>query len=297
MNAFLGELGKKLAERWVSLLALPGALFLGTLGVALTLSGEAPLDHALLRARLTAWSTDPDLRSVGTVVLLLVALLLGSVAFGTAAAALGGLVDRLWHLPGRHGPSRAMAAARRARWHRAVNRANAPTAGQDEIAAAITTANRICALEPRLPTWTGDRFHVVRERVRRSYSLDLDAAWPRIWMLLPEAAQTELSTAAEAYRAAGRRWGWALLYATLTCWWSPALLIAAGIAVSAQLKGRETTHTLADLIEATIDVHYRGLVSTMGYDPMPGQADPGYGAELSAWFRKSRWDPSSPMFE
>ncbi|MFE2289800.1 hypothetical protein [Streptomyces sp. NPDC059452] len=297
MNGVLGELGKKLAERWVSLLALPGALFLGTLGVALTLSGASPFDHALLRARLTAWSTDPDLRSAGTAVLLLAAVLLGSVAFGTAAAALGGLVDRLWHLPGRHGPSRALVTSRRARWHRAVNRADAPAATPDEVAAAIAAADRICALEPHRPTWTGDRFRVVRERVRRSYSLDLDAAWPRIWLLLPETAQTELSTAAEAYRTAGRRWGWALLYAALAWWWWPALLIAACIATGAQLKGRQATRTLADLIEATVDVYYRTLVGTMGYDAPPDRPDPGHGVKLSAWFRKSRWDPDSPMFE
>lgn len=34
MNAFLGELGKKLAERWLTLLVLPGLLYITVITVA-----------------------------------------------------------------------------------------------------------------------------------------------------------------------------------------------------------------------------------------------------------------------
>ncbi|MGW7279980.1 hypothetical protein ACWGIV_17065 [Streptomyces sp. NPDC054844] len=297
MNTFLGELGKKLAERWVSLLALPGLLFLATATAAVILGHDATYDHGLLRARLTDWFTDPGLRSAGTVVLVLVGVLLGSVAVGAAAAALGGLVERLWHLPGRRWPLRLLTSRRSARWQREVRRADAPVVAPSELRRVIAAAERTCALKPERPTWIGDRFRVTRERVRRSYDLDLDAGWPRLWLILPDTTRAELTTAAEPYRAAARRWGWALLYAALVYWWCPAGLIAVGIAVGAQLKARQATRNLATLVEAAVDVHYRELVSIMGLDPQSGQADPGSGETLSAWFRKSRWDPDSPLYE
>lgn len=53
MGGFLGALGQKLAERWLTLLALPGALFLATAATARIL-GQA---HALDGQRLTDWIT------------------------------------------------------------------------------------------------------------------------------------------------------------------------------------------------------------------------------------------------
>ena len=40
MNAFLGELGRKLAERWVTLLLLPGALYVGVVTAASVLAAR-----------------------------------------------------------------------------------------------------------------------------------------------------------------------------------------------------------------------------------------------------------------
>ncbi|MER5626420.1 hypothetical protein ABT061_35860 [Streptosporangium sp. NPDC002544] len=39
MNGFLSEIGKKLAERWVTLLALPGLLYLAAAMVGHTRAG------------------------------------------------------------------------------------------------------------------------------------------------------------------------------------------------------------------------------------------------------------------
>ncbi|KNE83881.1 MULTISPECIES: hypothetical protein [Streptomyces] len=298
MNTLLGELGKKLAERWVSLLALPGLLYLATATIAVTLGHSHALDYGLLRDTLSDWFTDPDLRSAGTVTLLLTGILLGSVAVGVGADAVGRLVERLWHLPpGRRSPLRLLTYRRNKRWQREVRCADAPTVSSAELLRAVAAADRICALEPGRPTWTGDRFRVTRERIRQSYGLDLDAAWPRLWLVLPDTTKEELTTAAGTYRAAARRWGWTLLYTALICWWFPAALITVGMVISAQLKVRNATHGLTTLIEATVDVHYRDLVAAMGIDPQHGQADPGSGEALSAWFRKSRWDPDSPLFK
>ena len=48
MNAFLGELGRRLAERWVTLLLLPGALFVAAVTVASVLGHGRALDLGAL---------------------------------------------------------------------------------------------------------------------------------------------------------------------------------------------------------------------------------------------------------
>ncbi|WP_326770755.1 hypothetical protein OG978_44460 (plasmid) [Streptomyces sp. NBC_01591] len=51
MGGLLSELGKKLAERWFSLLVLPGALYLAVLAVAQTLGHTHPFDALRLAGR------------------------------------------------------------------------------------------------------------------------------------------------------------------------------------------------------------------------------------------------------
>jgi hypothetical protein len=53
MNSFIGEIGKKLAERWVSLLALPGLLFLGFAAVSAALGHAHALDISMLSEQIT----------------------------------------------------------------------------------------------------------------------------------------------------------------------------------------------------------------------------------------------------
>ncbi|MBT2454574.1 hypothetical protein J7E98_07170, partial [Streptomyces sp. ISL-86] len=50
MNAFLGEPGKRFAERWLALLLLPGALFVAAAAVAGALGQRRALDTGGLAA-------------------------------------------------------------------------------------------------------------------------------------------------------------------------------------------------------------------------------------------------------
>jgi hypothetical protein len=44
---------------------------------------------------------------------------------------------------------------------------------------------------------------------------------------------------------------WGVLYLLLTIWWWPAALVALAIVTTAQVKARETTGVLADLLEGS----------------------------------------------
>lgn len=98
MNAFLGELGKKLTGRWLTLLVLPGALYLSVAFSARALGQAHPTDTARISARITSWSKAPAATNVAGQVLLLAA----AAAVGLIAASLGAGFEQLvlaagWH--------------------------------------------------------------------------------------------------------------------------------------------------------------------------------------------------------
>ena len=66
MGDILAELGKNLADRWLTLLVLPGALYLAVLAAARTLGQEHALDLPRLAHRVSvlANSTALDRKSV-----------------------------------------------------------------------------------------------------------------------------------------------------------------------------------------------------------------------------------------
>jgi hypothetical protein len=72
--------------------------------------------------------------------------------------------------------------------------------------------------------------------------------------------------AQDAYQAAARLMGWALLYAALTVIWWPALLIAIVTGSTSVLRGRRTTDVLATLIETAVDLYGRDLAQKLGID-------------------------------
>jgi hypothetical protein len=175
VNGFLAEIAKRLAERWAVLLALPGLLYMATATVAYTLGWEHALDASRLNKQISLWAKDPNLRSVGGTVLIIIAVLVGSVAVGLVSVMLGRIVSFIWTMPGTRPPAKWVAGWRRKRSQQAKHEADQPLATPDQIRTAITRADRICLVEADRPTWVGDRLRACRLRVERAYGLDLDA--------------------------------------------------------------------------------------------------------------------------
>jgi hypothetical protein len=306
MTGFLAELGRKLADQWLTLLVLPGALLVAAATIADTLGQAHALDLAVLRARITGVAATPAAHSPGTLLLAAGAILAASALAGLAAAALGSAISRAWTAsgpagtPGGNGPIARLRPAswltalrvrswqkRNDRWHTARNAAEPLRrsaalidAGIDatspaEILAAARSAtrmadaalarrNRIGRTEPARPTWIGDRFRDVEERVASAYHLDIAVAWPRLWVLLPDNLRADLSAAYDSYTASARLVGWALLYVLIGAWWWPSLLIAAVTIITGWTRGRTCTAVLADLIETAVDLHGRTLAAQLG---------------------------------
>ncbi|MFC9389796.1 hypothetical protein [Streptomyces venezuelae] len=119
MTTFLATLGGKLADTWVSLLVLPGLLYLAVVSAAPVLGHRHALDHGLLTARIDALADDPAAHAPGTVIVFGVLLLVAAAGVSRLAAALGAGVERLWlgDWPAALRPAaRALTRRRATRW-------------------------------------------------------------------------------------------------------------------------------------------------------------------------------------
>lgn len=293
MTGFLGEIGQKLADRWAALLAIPGLLYLAAVTVAAVLGQEHALSYPDLSRKITAWAASPVLRSAGGAVLVIGAILAGSVVAGLAAATGGRFIEILWTLPGKHAPAKWLAGWRRDRSRR--QKAIADTsADAAAVRRAIDRADRICLIEASCPTWIGDRLRACHVRISKTYGLDLTAAWPRLWLIVPDAVRIELGAARDAFSGTARLVAWAILYLVLGIWWWPAIPIAVITGTAAVSKARLATGNLADLIESAIDLHAAELAVLLD-EQASGPLTPAIGKRLTTRMRKGRWDPDSPL--
>jgi hypothetical protein len=290
MTTFLGVMGGKLADRWPALVALPGLLFVAAVTLAAVLGQDHAVSYAALSSQINAWAASPALKSPGGAVLVVAAILAGSLVAGLAAAAGGWFIEMLWTLPGEHPPARWLAQWRRARSRR-FKRIADTSLDPAAVRRAMARADRICLVEAACPTWIGDRMRACHIRIAKTYGLDLTAAWPRLWLVLPDTARTELGAARESFGGAARLTAWAVLYLLLAIWWWPAALAAVVAGVTAVVQGRLATGNFADLIESAFDLYAADLAARLGDgERLTFTA----GSLLSIRMRKERWNAASP---
>ncbi|MCC8246710.1 hypothetical protein [Saccharothrix luteola] len=263
MNAFFGELGKRLAERWVSLLVLPGVLFLATAAVGALLGHAHALDVTRLVARVDGVTRDLGTRPPAAQLLVLAAVLLGSVAAGLVVRALCPVTWRCF-LGTR---PRWAARRRRRRWVRAHERGEA------------AKRNRIALAAPTRATWTGDRLAAVEDRVHHQYAVDLKSWWARLWLVLDDSGRAELRAARAEAEAAVATTTWCVPYAVVGAFWWPAVVVAVCVAVVGWVRVRGAVEVYADLLEAVVDVHAGRLARELGAPLTTGE-------EVTAAFRK-----------
>jgi hypothetical protein len=290
MTGFLAELGKKLADRWMALLVLPGLLFTAVAAAAVTLGQRHWADTGALTGRLgrlaAAGTNPPD--GLTRTVLLLVALLLAAFASGLLARALATPVEHA--LSGRWPRGFGALAApltrhRRRAWARADERCRG-AGDSDDLGALARRRNGIALTEPRWPTWTGDRLAAPALRVRDEYGLDLSFAWSRLWLLLPETTRAPLTEGRRRLDDATTLGGWALLYLALGAVWWPAAVVGAAVWLVAWRRSRAAAAVYADLVEAAVDVHVADLLERFADDSGVRPARPQWGAAITERFRK-----------
>ncbi|MGW3243670.1 hypothetical protein [Streptomyces sp. NPDC001070] len=299
MAGLLDELGGKLAERWVSLLALPGSLFLGAAWAAHVLGGGRPFDVGRLLREVERYADWTDAHGGAALFLALVAVLLLAVVPGLVVQVLARAVQVLWLGPWPGGAGARLVRRRRARRERADAdvaahlRRHEHGGGEDELTAARAAEarrDRIAPLPPARPTRMGDRMHALEHRVGEYYAVPFAVVWPRLWLAAAEADRREVREAAGAFEASARLCGWGLLYAALACatsWW-PALVVGVVVVLAAWWLGRERLFALADLVDALVDLRLRSVARAMGLPVPPGPVPTAAWLELDMVLRRQR---------
>lgn len=291
MTTFLGEVGKRILDQWFTILVLPGLLFVAVVITGDHLGHAHALDVRALSAWVTAQLAPAHSSGAGEVVLAVAAALLAAAGAGLSAAALGRLTAYLWALPDNTVPARWRTRRRRLAWDEANDRVaaavDAAMSGADPngYRAEIAARDHIALVRPEHPTWIGDRLTAPAARVKARYGLDLGAAWPRLWLIVPDQVRTEITAAHTAYMAAARLAGWTAMYAIVAIIWWPSALVALGTAIAAHVQSRAAAATLADLTEATIDLYGPALAKQLSVKH-DGKLTPDTGFAITAMLRK-----------
>jgi hypothetical protein len=240
MPGLLEVLDTRLVERWLQTL-LPGFLFIAAAGCGLLLRGHSALDVNALAdaagALVNGLNSHPP-----ALVLAIAAAGITATAVALANEEIAGVVHRVFtaNRPG------YWVKLRRAR---ANSHADRPT------------------LDRYLPSRTthiGDRFHRVGERAEVQYGVDATLAWPRLWLLLSDPALARIQTAYRQYQSATNACAWGLVYLALSAMWWPTAVVGLVLVVLGYRRARTSAATLADLIEAAIDIELRGLAQALG---------------------------------
>jgi hypothetical protein len=257
----LAELGKKLPDRWLSSLLLPGLLFAAVAEVARLLGHRHALDSRHLTTQLDQLSQDLHGEPT-TIVLAIAAVLLAATAAGLASQALAATVHTAWTT--RH-PRR---------W---VDRRHE----RAKIASKQRPQPPPERYLPARATLIGDRFRLIGERVDAQYGLAVALAWPRLWLLFEDRTRTAIQTAYGQYHAAATLSAWGLLYLVVGSIWWPAALAGLGALAVGYRRGRTTAGVLADLIEAAVDTHQCALASAVGVALPHGRITPDEGLQIN----------------
>lgn len=267
------DVGTKIADRWVALLALPGLVFSSVVGVAVLLGQSRWWDLGAIGGLIGRWVAANA--SGGTATLLVAVLVVAAsaatafVARALAPVALNLGIGRWSRLAAPL--ARLLTTQRKRRWEKA-----------DEAGDRLRR-NRIALVAPSSPTWIGERLRAPATRIHGQYGLDLISAWPRLWLLLPETSRTELRYARAALDSAATIGGWSVLYLLIGIRWWPAAVIGAGLVLVAWTRMRSAAASYAELTEAAVDVHVVELFQHFAQE----QGGRSQGARLSERFQKS----------
>ena len=259
IEALLGEVGRRLSDRWLIRALGPGLLWCAVAAFAVLPGRRGVFD--LRGAVLAAASALDTLGDRASLAVLCGALAVLGGALAALAAQAVGAVARFawlgqWPWPGRK-IAAALTARRRAR---AVRR----LAADHRVLPSVYLPGR--------PTWIGDRIRITDDRVAAQYGLRLALIWPRLWLLLDADARTTVSAARDRFERAGTLTGWAVLYASLAPWWWPAAGLGLGLAGLAWWQARSSAALFASTVEATVDLHHRRLVTALGFPMEEGRS-------------------------
>ena len=300
VTGFLTELGKKLAERWLTLLVLPGALYLAVALVAHVEGHRHPFDLSRPGQWVSEWVSKPAVAPPGELVVALLAFLLASAAVGTAVQGTAGVIERLWFAEDHQRwprPLRDLADAqlrrRRAQWNtqhakyraavneraQAVAQArademaepraqamadNRPAGRDDEQRRTWNALTRVAIHKPARLTWVGDRIYAVTRQLDDEYRLDAATVWPALWLTMSSTAREEIARSRELIARAAALCAWGLAYLALGVLSWPVVFVGLILVVTGWARSRRCAEDYARLLESAFRLHGGDTARALG---------------------------------
>ncbi|WP_432901468.1 hypothetical protein ACQP1S_30715 [Micromonospora matsumotoense] len=261
IEVLLGEVGRRINDRWLTRALGPGLLWCAVAAFAVLPGRSAVFDvHGAALAAADALDHLKDRVSLAVVVGSLVVA--AAAAAAVCAQAAGRVARHVW-LGSWPGPAGRVAVAVTARRRAAAVRR---IAAQRRVVPAVYL--------PARPTWIGDRIRLADDRVAAQYGLRLGLIWSRLWLLLGADGRTDVMQARDRLDRAVTSAGWAVLHLALTPWWWPAVLLGATLGAVSWWRARSAAGLFADLVEATVDLRHRNLVAELGFPVEEGRPVP-----------------------
>ncbi|WP_051385722.1 hypothetical protein [Actinokineospora inagensis] len=260
MTALIGEVTKRLPDRWLAGTLLPGLLWLAVVGLAVRQGDAHPFDPRVVTEAARALGTLA--RDRPTEALVWAAFAVGGAGLASLTArGLGGIVRSLWW--GRwRGPLVWPA--------RTLTRLRAQRVTRRLVRAGTRLPERYL---PALPTWIGDRLRLVDVRVDAQYGLSLALVWPRLWQRLDADNRSLVRQARMRLDLASTLVGWGVLYLAPTWFWWPSAVVSAGAGVVGWRRGRAAAEVFGGAVETTVDLGHLGLATALGH-PVDGGLRP-----------------------
>ncbi|HVN03879.1 MAG TPA: hypothetical protein VMT86_05635, partial [Bryobacteraceae bacterium] len=156
-------------------------------------------------------------------------------------------------------------------------------AEQRELAAVKLKMHAYSASRKSLaPTALGNILRAAELRSYDKYGLDAAVCWPRLWLLLPDAARTDVGAARTEVDSAARAFLWSVLFCAWTFVHPVALLIGIVAALLMHRHLKDTAETYGTLLESAFDVYRFSLYRSLGWAlPENAEKEPARGAELT----------------
>jgi hypothetical protein len=123
-----------------------------------------------------------------------------------------------------------------------------------------------------MPTRLGNVLRAAEEYPQVRYGLTANVCWPRLWLLLPDGVQKDVSAARERLNAAARLCGWGVLFCVwvVWAWWAvPAGLAVAVLAYRGMIL---SALVYGELVRSTFDLYRFALYEQVRWSP-PRWAD------------------------
>jgi hypothetical protein len=256
--------GKKITERWLTTIVLPGLLYAAVATWAMLAGHSRALDPHHLASRIEQFyregAADPWWFLLVTIV--------GVLALGTAAGLVAVAAAHVVVSPvlTSQGPGwwRDRLRQRTERWWAGAGR------------------QRVERYLPARASRVGERFRLVGERVHAQYGLSVVDVWPALWLLVTAATRETVGAANQRYRADTVLIGWGLLYLPLAIWWWPAAVIGVGTVLVGHRRALGSAQVLATTIEATVDAHQIELAKSVGVALPEGRITPVEGNQINS---------------